>query len=159
MPSALRQLDFDREYNFSPSIVFDALVDPDLLGGWLAIARVEPHVGGAFDLVWPANSSLPPTSGVITALDAPNALEVSTDNRGTIRFDLEPREDPVGGSYATRFHAHVEVAMEKAFLPRAEAEWNLCFDQLDELLRGRPVDWTRPGHGTSGARRNFGCPR
>ena len=68
-------LEFEREFEFPPAIVFDALIDPELIAGWLGDADVEPQVGGCYDLVWLTSASFPPTRGTITMLDEPNARE------------------------------------------------------------------------------------
>lgn len=140
MPPDIHHFEFVREVNFAPAIVFDALVDPVLLGGWLADAHVEHEVGGAFDLVWLTSSSFPPTHGSITVLDTPVALEISTDNRGSLRFDLEEYMS-IAGRSGTRLKTMVSVAVDGAFLPKVSADWQVSLDQLDELLHGRPVNW------------------
>ncbi len=138
-PAAL-ELVFERDLEFPPSVVFDALIEPDLLSGWLADADVEPQLDGCYDLVWLTSSSYPPTQGTITALDEPELLAVETDNRGTIRFQLESYPGGAFGT-ATRLVTTVQVAVDAAFLPRVKADWLSNLDQLDGLLRGHPVDW------------------
>jgi uncharacterized protein YndB with AHSA1/START domain len=140
MTPGLVHLEFVRHLEFPPSIVFDALIDPDLIGGWLAHAAVEPRDGGAYDLVWLTGSSFPPTKGTIILLDEPAALGVDTDNRGQFRFLLEASD---GGSRGTStiLTTRVAVSVDSAFLPRVSADWQSSLDQLDNLLRGRPVDW------------------
>lgn len=137
-----RELRFDRTIDFSPAIVFDALIDPDLIEGWLAHAEVEPHVGGAFDLAWLTSSSFPSTQGTITLLEEPSVLAVSTDNRGDIRFELVSKPGNATGS-ATVLTTTVVVQVDSAFLPRVIADWQTSLDQLEGVLRGHPVDWAR----------------
>ena len=43
---------FERDFEFSPAIVWDALIDPDLVAGWLAEARIDPVLGGQYSLRW-----------------------------------------------------------------------------------------------------------
>lgn len=148
------RLEFVREVNFAPSIVFDALIDPDLLGGWLADAVVDPRVDGDFDLVWLAGASLPPTHGVITVLDEPFAIEVVTDNRGRIRFELSERKADDGGARTT-LALTTDVAVDAIFLPRVVADWQISLDQLEALLHGRPVDWTTWDRDRSSAWREY----
>lgn len=148
------KLEFVREVDFAPIIVFDALVDPDLLGGWLADAHVEPWVGGIFNLVWLTSSSFPPTHGMITALVAHHLLEVATDNRGLLRFELEEAR---GGSRGTKTIVTIVVTVEvdSAFLPRVAADWQGSLDQLEALLHGRPVDWANWDRDRSAAWREY----
>jgi uncharacterized protein YndB with AHSA1/START domain len=140
MTPATLELDFERDFEFPPSIVFDALIEPDLIAGWLAAADVEPQLDGCYDLVWLTSSSYPPTEGVITALEEPDLLEIETDNRGEISFSLSAMPGgPFGTS--TRLVTRVRVAVDSAFVPRVKADWQSNLDQLDGLLRGHPVDW------------------
>lgn len=133
-------LEFEREFEFPPAIVFDALVDPELVAGWLGDAFIEPRRGGRYDLVWLTSSSFPPTFGTITHILEPHSLAVATDNRGDVGFRLE--EVP-GGSRGTStvLHVTVEVVVDAAFVARVRADWFSNLDQLGELLRGHPVDW------------------
>jgi uncharacterized protein YndB with AHSA1/START domain len=135
-----RELVFERDLAFPPSIVFDALVEPDLLGGWLAEAEVEPQPGGCYDLVWLTSASFPPTQGTITEFRESESLEVETDNRGELSFRLSAIP---GGplSAQTRLVVAVRVSVDAAFVPRVTADWLSNLDQLDALLRGHPVDW------------------
>lgn len=142
------ELRFERAIDFPASIVFDALIDPDLVGGWLAHAEVEPRAGGRFDLVWLTSSSFPPTQGTITEVSPPEALkdpavlEVSTDNRGVFRFELGAKEGGTMGS-STLLTLTVAAAVDSVFIPRVIADWQTSLDQLEGLLRGHPVDWAR----------------
>lgn len=148
------RLEFARQVDFPPSIVFDALIDPDLLGGWLAHADVESRVGGDFDLVWLTSSSFPPTRGRIVTLDEPRVLEVETDNRGTFRFELQPTTGGARGT-GTTLTTTVSVTVDTAFVPRVVADWQSSLDQLDGLLRGHPVDWANWDRDRAGAWREY----
>jgi len=148
------ELAFERSLEFPPAIVFDALIDPDLLGGWLAQAKVEPHVGGAYDLVWLNSTSFPPTRGTIRVVDEPHALVIDTDNRGGFHFVLEPQ---VGGSRGTStvLTVRVKVSVDEAFVPRVTADWQSSLDHLDSLLRGHSVDWANWDRDHSSAWREY----
>ncbi|MBB5634078.1 uncharacterized protein YndB with AHSA1/START domain [Cryobacterium mesophilum] len=154
MTPGTTRLEFTRRLDFHPAIVFDALIDPDLLGGWLAHAVVEPHEGGAFDLAWLTSTSFPPTRGRISLLDEPRALDVVTDNRGRFRFDLDPSPGGERGTVTTLTTA-VDVVVDRAFVPRVAADWQSSLDQLDGLLRGHPVDWIHWDRDRSGAWREY----
>lgn len=147
-------LEFKREFEFPPAIIFDALIDPELIAGWLGDADVEPQVGGCYDLVWLTSASFPPTRGTITMLDEPNALDVMTDNRGEFGFRLsEVAGGPRGTS--TVLCTNVRVAVDAAFLPRVKADWMSNLDQLEELLRGHPVDWENWDRDRAGIWRSY----
>ncbi len=140
MTPAPLELVFERSLEFPPSVVFDALIEPDLLVGWLAEADVEPQLGGCYDLVWLTSSSYPPTRGTITTLEEPELLEIETDNRGDLSFRLASRP---GGPFGTTtaLVTTVRATVDAAFVPRVKADWLSSLDQLDALLRGQPVDW------------------
>ncbi|MBC7590190.1 MAG: SRPBCC domain-containing protein, partial [Salinibacterium sp.] len=46
------RLHFERMYEFAPLIVWDALIDADLVSGWLADALIDPRPGGEYTLRW-----------------------------------------------------------------------------------------------------------
>ena len=134
------ELVFEREIELSPAIVWDALVDDELVSGWLAEASIDPVEGGRFDLVWLYSTDQPPTSGTIVRLVERSALAVDTDNRGRIEFTLKPL---AGGARrgSTRLRLTVVLELDRAFAARVRANWMISLDQLEELLRGHPVDW------------------
>lgn len=133
-------LEFEREFEFPPAIVFDALIDPELIAGWLGEASVDPRQGGHYDLRWLTSSSFPPTFGTITQILEPWSLTVATDNRGEVGFRLE---EVAGGSRGTStvLRVSVRVVVNAVFVARVRADWLSNLDQLSELLRGHPVDW------------------
>jgi len=135
------QLRFEREYEFSPTIVWAALVDADLVSGWLAEATVVPEVGGEFNLQWSHRVGQPTTLGRVTVLHPLERLDVDTATMGRWQFDL--REIP-GGSRgtSTQLTLTVDVELEPVFAPRVRADWLTNLDQLEDLLRGHPVDWS-----------------
>ncbi|HMM82275.1 MAG TPA: SRPBCC domain-containing protein [Terrimesophilobacter sp.] len=148
------ELEFVRRFEFPPAIVFDALVDPDLIAGWLAHAFVGRTVGSPYDLVWLTSSSFPPTRGTITVFDEPQALAVETDNRGRFQFLLAASDGGPRGT-STILTTQVGVSVDPAFLPRVAADWQSSLDQLDALLRGHPVDWDNWDRDRSGAWREY----
>lgn len=134
------QLVFEREIGLSPTIVWDALVDQDLVSGWLAEARIDPVSGGSFDLVWQYSTDQPPTSGTIAEFRELRLLVVDTDNRGRLEFRLDELPGGSRGT-STRLRLTVTVELDAAFAPRVKANWMISLDQFEELLRGHPVDW------------------
>jgi uncharacterized protein YndB with AHSA1/START domain len=134
-----QRLFFEREIDLPRAIVWDALVDPELVSGWLAEAEIDPIVGGRYDLDW-LHSTDPQTSGIIDELREPHTLVVDTNNRGRIDFRLDETSGGSRGS-VTILRLAVSLELEAAFAARVRANWMIGLDQLEELLRGHPVDW------------------
>ena len=132
---------FERDYDLPTSIVWDALVDDVLVEGWLAVARIEPRVGGQYWLNWQSGSSLAASNGVITVLEPRRRLRVETDNVGTLDFALESLDGGTRGT-TTLLKLQLTVDTDKRMLASTVAYWQSNFDQLEALLRGHPVDWT-----------------
>lgn len=130
-------LRFERDYEFSSSIVWEALIDADLVSGWLAEATIVPEIGGEYVLRWRSQAT---SFGRISRLHTPEHLVIDAPDLGSIRFDLE--EFP-GGSrgISTRLQVNIEHEIEAVFAARIKADWLTNLDQLEDLLRGHPVDW------------------
>ncbi len=133
-------LRFERTYEFAPAIVWDALVDADLVSGWLAEAVVDPRRGGEFILRWHDRESAGVSVGTITRFEPRTALEVTGADGATTRFTLA---EVTGGNRGTSTVLTVEIEspLEQAFAHGLKARWLNGLDQLTELLRGHPVDW------------------
>ena len=130
---------FERDYEFPRVIVWDALVDSELVSGWLAEAEIVPEVGGQYNLTWPRRNAAS-TFGRITVLQSLERLWVETTDAGRLQFELEELPGGSRGT-STRLRLTVDVEIEPAFAPRVQADWELALEQLEELLRGHPVDW------------------
>jgi uncharacterized protein YndB with AHSA1/START domain len=132
-------LEFSRHLDLPPVIVWDALVDPALLEGWLAAADVDPQVGGNYDLRWLA-SSTPATYGRVAVIEPPRRLVVETEGEGRLEFRLA---EAAGGTRGTSTALELTIALELEvpFARRLRANWLTALDQLEDLLRGHPVDW------------------
>ena len=125
---------------FSPAIVWDALVDPELVAGWLGEARIDPVIDGRYDLAWLVTPEVAATSGRIIALQAPTSLVVATDAHGTVEFSLT--EVPGGPrSTSTIVGLSVTVEIGAPFEARVRQLWSDALAQLDLLLHGHPIDW------------------
>lgn len=107
-------------------IVWEALVDPDLVEGWL-------H---------PSERLVTGTSPVeFREPDDPDAvavLEVISPALGQVRIELVRRAEGVS-SESTGLELVVRDSWGRT-AERAEL-WQIRLDQLDDLLRGHPVDW------------------
>jgi len=134
-------LRFEREYDLPPAIVWDALTDEDLVEGWLAAAKINPRMGGQYWLNWQTGSSLAPTNGVITVIQQSRRLRIETDNIGTLDFTLEAIPGGTRGD-ATVVELRLNVDTDRRLLASTVAHWETNFDQLEDLLRGHPVDWS-----------------
>jgi uncharacterized protein YndB with AHSA1/START domain len=133
-------LTFEREYDLPREIVWDALVDEDLVSGWLAQAAIDPKVGGRFELTWLHPDPYPPLSGWIAELDEPRLLSVESSGSDGLRFELVDVEGGTRGR-STLLRVTVTTLVERAFSTRLTAYWLTDLDQLADLLRGHPVDW------------------
>jgi len=134
--------------------VWDAFVDPILLEGWLANATVEAEPGGIYRLDWIEPSGLVPFVGVIDRIDHGHTLSATTVDARSLRFELEPVQGGTRGS-ASAVTVDVGGETDPRFTPAVVAHWESNLEQLEELLRGHPVDWTRweEDRGQSWARR------
>ncbi|CAN5182192.1 hypothetical protein BH11ACT4_BH11ACT4_22460 [soil metagenome] len=136
---------FESDYEFAPVIVWDALLDSDLVSGWLAEASITPEVGGEYNLRWVHRPGRPATLGRITVLQPPERLRVDTSDSVHLAFEL--RELPIGNrGSSTRLRVTVAGPGDAAELARVKADWLTNLDQLDDLLRGHPVDWPNWDH-------------
>ncbi|MHB1172477.1 MAG: SRPBCC domain-containing protein [Lacisediminihabitans sp.] len=134
------ELVFERELELPRTIVWDALVDAELVAGWLGEATIDAVAGGRYDLAWLHTTDQPPTSGIVSQLREHELLVVTTDNHGTLGFHLEELAGGTRGS-STRLRLAVRLEIEAVFAARVRANWMVSLDQLEELLRGHPVDW------------------
>ena len=132
---------FEADYEFPRVIVWDALVDPVLVSGWLAEAAIVAQVGGEYNLRWLHRVGHPTTLARITAMHPLERLHIDTSDGVLVTFEL--RELPVG-MRGTSTHLRVVVSApdDAAEAVRTTADWLTNLDQLDDLLRGHPVDWS-----------------
>lgn len=120
------EIRLDRDIDLPRGIVWEALVDPVLVGGWLHPS--DRLVTGTTPLVFREPDD--PAE--------PAVLAVLSPAFGSVRFTLVRREGGTRGE-STR----VSLTVSDAWGRRAEHEslWALRLEQLAELLRGHPVDW------------------
>jgi len=130
-----------RDLEFPRVIVWDALVDEDLVSGWLAEAQIDAELGGRYDLTWLHRPGSVVTSGEIAELVPLERLDVLTSDSGAWSFVLDELEGGSRGT-STRLSLTIRIDVEPAFLTRVKVDWLVNLDQLEELLRGHPVDWT-----------------
>jgi uncharacterized protein YndB with AHSA1/START domain len=146
---ARRAVHFERRYDAAPEAVWDALVEPEQLRGWLAEARVEPRVGGRVELEF-GDSPGERTVGTIRVFDPPRVLEYDWSYEGepdsVVRFELRPE-----GEGTTLVLHHRQLSTEAA--PGYGAGWHAHLDLLAEQIAGSAsADWVeryqalRPGY-------------
>jgi uncharacterized protein YndB with AHSA1/START domain len=139
---------FEGDFEFDPEIVWDALTDSELLSGWLAEASVVPEIGGEFVLHRIHRAEQPVSHGRIVALRHGQEMHiVSTDGPadaaqpGRLEFTLQ--QLPIGSrGTSTRLTVRIHADIAPAAQSRVKANWLTNLDQLDDLLRGHPVDWS-----------------
>ncbi|HEV7951000.1 MAG TPA: SRPBCC domain-containing protein [Glaciihabitans sp.] len=129
-----------RRIDMPPSIVWDCLIDDDLVSGWLAEASIEPVVGGRYNLHWQGGFSLADTTGRITELIARQVLCIETSNIGLVTIELAETRGGTRGRMTT-ITLTLRDHTDPRFTASSIAHWNCNFDQLEELVLGRPVDW------------------
>jgi uncharacterized protein YndB with AHSA1/START domain len=147
---APHSLAFRRLLDLPRGIVWDALVDPVLVSGWLGEADIEAVPGGRFEVRSGAPEARRPPGlgcGRIVALTAPAELEIESapgagGGRTRLRFVLD---DLPGGPRDRSTGLSVTVSPPAPFARPDEvaAAWLSHLDLLPGLLHGHPVDWDR----------------
>jgi uncharacterized protein YndB with AHSA1/START domain len=138
VPEAI--LNFHRRIDLPPIIVWDALVDPDLLAGWLGEVRIFADGSPSIRILWPGSESRQPTTGTVTAVEVPRRLRIETDNRGIIECTLATIPGGLRGS-STELALRIDAGIEHAFATKVRNEWQTSLDRLEGLLHGHPFDW------------------
>ncbi|TPW76033.1 hypothetical protein [Schumannella soli] len=112
-----------RTIDLPPGIVWEALIDPVLVEGWLH--PVHTLVGA---------------DSIVVAEDAEVLLEVEHAEFGRVRILLDAVD---GGTRGTATVVTVELPEigDVRFRPPIAAGWSVRLHQLADLLRGHPVDW------------------
>lgn len=115
-----------RELDLPRGIVWEALVDADLVNGWLH--PVHRLVTGTS----PVEFREPDDPA------APAVLEVISPSFGDVRIALIRLD---GGTRGESTRLELSVSDEWGRRSEREALWALRLEQLHALLRGHPVDW------------------
>ena len=115
-----------RELDLPRGIVWEALVDADLVSGWLH--PVHRLVTGTS----PVEFREPDDPA------APAVLEVISPSFGDVRIALIRLD---GGTRGESTRLELSVSDEWGRRSEREALWALRLEQLHALLRGHPVDW------------------
>lgn len=116
-----------RDLRHSPEKVWLALTDPVHLREWAPFEadRGLDAVGETVKLTWVATARVSETKA--TRADAPRMLEYND-----MRWELEPLND---GTRLRLWHN-----IDRRFIAWGAAGWRICFDVLEHLLAGEPVE-------------------
>lgn len=120
----------ERIIDLPRSIVWDALVDPVLAEGWLHPEAQLVDGVEVIDRRDPAG----------LAASEPAVLESLGAQLGHTRFEVSELPGGTRGSVTRVELALPELPDERIRVP-VIAGWQTRLDQLEELLRGNPVDW------------------
>jgi uncharacterized protein YndB with AHSA1/START domain len=138
-----------REFEAPRELVFAAFTDPDQLAAWFGPVGVdaprdrivvEPHVGGAWQLVMVWEEGGAPKEGpidaVITTYDPPSLLVASQaaepDAGITLQIELRLEFEDLGGR--TRLHLTQGPFGSAEFIDMTREGWGTSFTKLDKLL-------------------------
>jgi uncharacterized protein YndB with AHSA1/START domain len=121
-----------RELRHAPEKVWLALTDPEHLRQW-APFDADRSLGtvGPVLLTTIGKPGVNFSEGKVTRADAPNALEFTWMCK-EMRWELEPLSG--GGTRLTLWHN-----IDRGYISWGAAGWHICFDLLDQLLRGTPI--------------------
>lgn len=125
-----------RDIELPRAIVWDAVVDPELVVGWLGAARIDQAIGGRFEVDWLHPTDRRPLRGVIVELVEARLLVLRL-GADRLELRLDELEGGLRGT-STRLSLRVEQEGDVASI---RASWLTDLDQLEELLHGHPVDW------------------
>jgi hypothetical protein len=124
----VEEIRLEREIDLPRGIVWEALVDPVLVEGWL-------HPSSRLVTGTSPVEFREPDDAAERAV-----LEVISPSFGDVRIVLEPL---AGGTRGEATRVELVVSDEWGRRSEREALWSLRLDQLEALLRGHPVDWSR----------------
>ena len=118
--------------------MWSALTDPERLADWMGVARVEPHVGGRFELMLGGPH---PMTGRIRVWEPPHVLEVTWRNThapdSIVRYELTREGD---GARLIFTHRGIPYANSALMLPG----WHAFFERLGSLLDGAAPPQAKP---------------
>jgi uncharacterized protein YndB with AHSA1/START domain len=122
-----------RELRYSPEKVWQAITDPAHLREWAPFdASGSLSTVGTTVKLTTVGAPMPHvTETTVTRADAPNVLEYNWGDHD-LRWELEA----FGGG--TRLTLWTNIG--RRFIAMGAAGWHICFDVLDHLLGGTPID-------------------
>ena len=130
---------FERHYPRPVEKVWAALTDPKRLEDWMGVARVEPRVGGRYDMMLDGPH---PMTGTIRVWEPPRVLEINWSNadapKSIVRYELVQDGD---GTRLIFTHKGMPYASSALMLPG----WHLFLERLGNVLEGAAPTQFRPG--------------
>ena len=122
-----------RELRHSPEKVWQALTDPAHLRQWAPFDadRNLGTVGSTVTLTTVAAPKVQVSETRVTRADAPEILEYNWGDND-LRWEIEAVG---GGTRLTLWHN-----IDRRFISMGAAGWHICFDVLDRLLNGTPIN-------------------
>jgi len=117
-----------RDLDLPPGVVWPALVDPELLAGWLGEVSIDDELGFEFH-----RADGTQMTGRIVELVEAEQLLLETEH-GRVVLSLEQHSGGLRGTWT-----RLGVAAPASVAPIER--WNDALDRLEELLHGRPTDW------------------
>jgi uncharacterized protein YndB with AHSA1/START domain len=122
-----------RELRHSPEKVWQALTDPAQLGEWAPFDADGSlgTVGATVKLTTVAAPTAQVSETKVTRANPPKLLEYNWGGND-LRWQLEAFG---GGTRLTLWHN-----IDRRFISMGAAGWHICFDVLDHLLSGVPID-------------------
>jgi uncharacterized protein YndB with AHSA1/START domain len=124
---------FERRFDAPRERVWQALTDPEELGGWLAPAEIDLRVGGSLVLKFDEGDEY----GTITELREPEVIAYTWNEEKTtslVRFQLEP--DGRGTRLTLRHTFEGEVDLSSY-----GGGWHHHLELLVGQMTGRPMSW------------------
>ena len=115
-----------RELRHSPEKVWQALTEPDHLREW-APFETDGSLGTIGAVKLTRVGAPTPIETTVTRAEAPKLLEYND-----MRWELEAIG---GGTRLTLWHN-----IDRRFISWGAAGWHICFDVLDRLLAGQPIE-------------------
>ena len=133
-----------RTIRASAEVLFDAFLDPYALSEWMrpgsirsAVATVEPHVGGRYEVIMQAESGPIPHTGVYRLIDRPRRLVFTWHSPNTGDNETLVTVDFVADGERTEVVVTHELLPEAA-KPSHSRGWTSGLEHLDETCtRGR----------------------
>lgn len=122
------RIEVQRNLNHPIDAVWDALINPDSIAQWFAIAKVEPREGGRIELSFGKTI----VTGVIKTFMPPNAFAYTWVQEGEapslVNFDLIP----IGTSETLL--TVMQTAMSALDAPDVAAGWHTMMDRFTTFL-------------------------
>ena len=131
-----------REYDLPPAVVWDALIDPALLEGWLGAGSSDAEAGGTFVLDWldPHHHGAA-VAGEIVLLEPQSQLLIRAMEYSLAMLIDELPSGTRGSS--TRLTLSLRLPADRYSERERIAHWRAHLEALEDLLRGHPVVWER----------------